>query len=293
MYTADLNFEKDFDEILIEELASLGYPVSTSESADKIRQKYFNLKRRLIDSKPRQVLLSSEFSCPSEHQAGLELVAEKFRTGDDLTPHLSKQLANLEYNDSLLNDWGIYHLHLGTSLESEGSMFIKRTGPVLFTRVEQDKALFISVTPHGSWTNQQMVKVIHDNWPEVIQSYRLNDVIGLSHVPTDAEIGKMRKHGVNSAIEIEPGVVYAPIGGGLTTARTSVEVSLAMIDWNRRLRLYYDYIKNNLQKISEIINEKTGFEGKTLSFKLVVEAGEFFALEQNSKIAFSLGFPGK
>lgn len=293
MYTANLNFEKDFDEILVEELAELGFPVSASESSDKIRQRYFNLKRRLINAKPRQVLLSKEFSCPPEHHAGLDLVTEKFKNGADVTPHLSKQLANLDYNDSLLNDWGIYHLHLGTSLESGGSMFIERTGPVLFARIEYDKALFISVMPHGNWTNQQMVKVIHDNWPEVIQAYRLNDVIGLSHVPTDKEIGKMRKYGVNSAIEIEPGVVYAPIGGGLTTAGTSVEVTMAMIDWNRLLRQYHIYIEKNLQEFGKIVKERSGLDDKNLIFKLVVEAGEFFAFEQKSKIPFSLGFPGK
>ncbi|MEQ8475441.1 hypothetical protein [Fulvivirga sp.] len=289
MYKATLNFDTDFDEILIHELSDHNFSVDPTSDSDKIRMKYFNYKRRLIQPVPRSVLTSKEFNCPAELQKGLEIVKTKIQNGDNLTPHLSKNLTNLDYNDSLLNDWKIYHLHLGEHLEPNGSGFIERAGPVLFVRIEENKALLINILPHGSWTKQQMVKVIHDNWPESIESYLLKDVIGLSHVPTDDDIKDMRKFGVNSAIEIEPGVVYAAIGGGLTSAKTSVEVTMALIYYNRLLPKLQKYVEDNLQEIGKIVTDKTGRENEELSLKLVTQNSEYFVVEQNTGLPFRLG----
>lgn len=289
MYKANLNFDSDFDEILVSELSDYNYLVDPTLDSEKIRMKYFNFKRRLIHQIPRQVLISKEFSCPQELQNGFDLVKQKIENGDNLITHLSKNLTDLDYNDSLLNDWGIYHLHLGENLETNGSGFIQRTGPVLFVRIDKEKALLINVLPHGSWTKQQMVKVIHDNWPESIETYLMKDVIGLSHVPTDDDIKKMRKFGVNSAIEIEPGVIYAPIGGGLTTARTSIEVSMALIHYNRLLPKLQKHIEDNLQEIGKIVTNKTGRTDEELFLKLVIQDSEYYAVEQNTGLSFKLG----
>lgn len=287
MYKSDLNFNSDFDEILINELSDFNYSVDSTLSSEKIRMKYFNFKRRLIHQIPRKVFVSKEFTCPPELLKGLDIVKLKFEKGENLIPHLSKHLTDLDYNDSLLNDWGIYHVHLGENLETNGSGFIQRTGPVLFVRIDKDKALFINVLPHGSWTKQQMVKVIHDNWPESIESYLMKDIIGLTHVPTDDDIKKMRKYGVNSAIEIEPGVVYAPIGGGLTTARTSIEVSMALLHYNRLLPKLQKHIEDNLQEIGKIVADKTGRTDKELFLKLVIQDHEYYAVEQNTGLSFN------
>lgn len=289
MYRAILNFNKDFDEMLITELSDYNFTIDASIESEKLRMKYFNFKRRLIQPIPRQVLISNEFVCPPELQKGFDIVKNKLEKGENLIPHLSKGLTDLDYNDSLLNDWNIYHLHLGESLETSGSGFIQRTGPVLFLRIDNDKALLINILCHGSWTKQQMVKVIHENWPQSIESYRLKDVIGLSSIPTDDDIKLMRKVGINSAIEIEPGVVYAPIGGGFTTAKTSINISLALIHYNKLLPKLQKHIEDNLQEIGKIINEKTGRAEEELFLKLVIQDNEYFAVEQNTGLAFKLG----
>jgi hypothetical protein len=289
MYKCNLNFDIDFDEILKSELSELNYSVGSLTDSEEIRTKYFNFKRRSIKARQRTVLISNEFSCPIELQNGLASIKRKFELGEDLTPHLSKSLTNLDYNDSLLNDWGIHHLHLGEALETNGSGFIVRTGPVLFARIEHDKAYFINVLPHGSWTDQDMVKVIHDNWPESIENYLMKGIIGLVHVPSNEDIKLMRKHGINSGIEIAPSVVYLLMGGGLTTAKTSIEVTRALIYFKKLIPKLQEHIENNLQAFGNIISEKTGQNEDELNFKLTIEDGTFYAVESRANLAFPLG----
>ena len=57
----------------------------------------------------------------------------KIRKGEDLT-HLSKRITDLDYNDALLNDCGIHHLHLGIDVDDSG--FDTRIGPLLFVHFD-------------------------------------------------------------------------------------------------------------------------------------------------------------
>jgi hypothetical protein len=97
-------------------------------------------------------------------QPGIDLVGSKIELGIDLRPHISRKIVDLHFDDDLLNEWDIHHLHLGTTLDANG--FVKRTGPVLFVRFDRQNAYFINVLGHGSWTNQDMIRIIHRKWPE-------------------------------------------------------------------------------------------------------------------------------
>jgi hypothetical protein len=287
VYQVNMNFDKDFVENLIAELADHNINMDLSDDSEKVKINFFNFKKRLITPAPRQVLKSKEFTCSTDQNEGLKLVEDKIIKGEDLLPHLSRQLTNLNYNDSLLNDWGIYHLHLGTIIEPDN--FINRTGPVLFARFDNDKAYLINVMGHGSWTKQQMIKVLHDNWPESIDMYRLKGVIGLSHVPTDDDVKAARKFGVNTSIQLEPGVVFTNIGGGYTTSKKSIEVMQTMIYYNKVIEQLEQYVRDNAEKMGEQLKEEYAFTGTKLTFKLAIENGEYFAIEQNTNVAFSLG----
>lgn len=290
MYTSDLNFDEDFNNILIAELAEKDLHIDCSENSDTIKIKYFNFKRRLISETPRTVLYSKEFIYADDYELGLKLIQSKFENGESLTPHLSKQLFNLDYNDPLLNDWKIYHLHLGTELEVNGSGFVNRTGPLLFVRIDEEKAYFINIMPHSnSWTKQEMVKIIHENWPESIEDYRMNGVIGLEHIPSDEDIKQMRKFGINTSVEIENGVVYMPIGGGLTSAKTSVEVTESLIRYNRLLRDLEQHVQNNLKKIGDVVSKNPKYKSSDLKIKLIITKGIYYAVEQQTGLAFRLG----
>ena len=85
----------------------------------------------IVDTVPRKIIKADEFtSPPPELVDGFNILIDKIKEGIDITPHLSKKLTDLNYDDPLLNDWGIYHLHLGTEFDKRG--FVNRTGPPLY-----------------------------------------------------------------------------------------------------------------------------------------------------------------
>ena len=181
-----------------------------SLSEDDMFHTYFTVTKYLIPQRPRNVLKSGEFICPPEFDEGLSGIETKIRNGDDLNPYLSKSFVNILDNgvqyhlsqnvrntrnsrlDLLYIHWGIHHLHLGRNLESDG--FIERTGPLLFCRFDAENAYFINVFPHSSasWVDQDMIRILHDTWPESIEIYRVRGVSGLSRTITNESVRNLR-----------------------------------------------------------------------------------------------------
>lgn len=185
-----INLYQDWVSLLRSELNKSGY--QDKPYGDKeVSQIYLNRQKRLISQKPREVLKSVTFQCPDKVKEGLNMVENAISKGQDLTPHLSENIRSPKYNDYLLNDWGIHHLHLGTTMRPNG--FIKREGPLLFCRFDENTAYLISIQPHGSWTEQDMIRVLHKNWPESIAHFRLNDTAESTRSISDQDIKVSRE----------------------------------------------------------------------------------------------------
>lgn len=282
-YEVKMEFYSDWISHLQKVLKQAGYTPTTKQ--EEISIQYFNLLRRLISVEPRKVLISEEFSCPPELTSGLNLVKEKIEQGKDLRSHLSRRIVDLDYNDDLLNDWDIYHLHLGSTVDQDG--FIKRTGPVLFARFDEQNAYFINVMGHGNWTNKDMIRIIHRNWPESIERFRIEGV-RLSHSLTDKDRKKLRKD-VISFIELEPGVVYAPPGMGASTAGTGQEVVTASDRYATRIRSYENVIKESIEEISKKAKDEGIILKRELSFVLIINGENVQAYEENHDFNVNLG----
>lgn len=111
----------------------------------------------------------------------------------------------------MLHDFGLHHLHLGTTLARNGR--ITRTGDLLLVLVRPDDAYLVDVRAHGCWSDQDLIEIIHANWPHKLAPYRIN--IPPSGQPlTSAQRANLRRRRMNAAIEMPDGVIYAGIGGG-------------------------------------------------------------------------------
>lgn len=287
-FEIEIDFLSDWANILAKELEVRGYSLLGDEDVNNISHKYFNLQKRLITRQKRKIHIAKEFSCPTEHLAGLENLKDKIQKGEDLRLHLSKKIVELNYDDPLLNDWGIHHLHLGTELDKRS--FIKRTGPVLFSRFDDLNAFFINVMPHGTWSNQEMLRILYRNWPDTFEKYRVNGITGFENNRTDSEIALLRKGNVLSTIEVEPGVVLYPIGGGYMSSGISFEVIMVSDDYIRRISYLEDYVKSNIEKLADNALNQGYSLGQKLKFTLKIDPkSQVLAYEHNSRIAFNIG----
>ncbi len=281
MATAQADFYGDWVETLSERLKKMGHPPQPGSNQEDIAFAYFNLLRRKIPALPRRVECAREFSCPSVMQARLDYLTKKIEHGENLTPHLSTSVGrNAGYNDMLLNDWGIHHLHLGTTFRSDG--FIDRTGPVLFAKFDKDTAYFVKIAEHGEWSDREAVEVLNSNWPHLTQRTKLQGVDSLESQASSDEIALLRKSGVNVILQMPGGSVHAPIGGGYASDGSSIEA----VEQHDRIALSLKKAERILKtQIDEIIADarQSGFDiHENPVFKLLVEPAELFAIESET-----------
>ena len=208
----DIDLPIDLGDICRDRMVQLGYTAKGLDDPEKMVRTYLSVCRRLVSLQPRKVLKAREFSCPPNHLQGLANIESAIRSGDDLTPFLSDQIKHRDFQDKLLLHWGIHHFHLGAKMRSDG--FVKRTDDLLYYRFDKDYAYFIDVLPHGYWTEQNLISILHENWPDSIKHFRLPGVKGDSL--EDEQIQALRAINSNHCIGMKDGVVYAPPGGGTT-----------------------------------------------------------------------------
>jgi hypothetical protein len=276
MATVTLDFCADWMAWADGELRSQGYKRKSGDFMDTCIQLH-NLRRRLLSQRPRAVSVSRELVCPPELQYGYDLVRKKVERGEPLRPHLSRGLTKLEFNDALLNDWGIYHLHLGTTVAPDG--FVDRTGPVLFARFEDDRAYFLLIEPHGAWEAQRLPQVLDANWRQVTAQFSLPGVVKAEYEPTDEDVRLLRKQGITPIITVGSAPL-ASMGGGITCAKTSAQVSFQCIELTKLLRTWEKAVLTQSASQAPYVH---------LVFRLEIRGTEAFAVEKTTGTTFKLG----
>lgn len=186
-----LDFKNDWKEFLVKEMAELGFKYEFSRSLHENTIIYLNAKRRIVSNKPRAIRESKELCIPSEHSEAYDDLKRLISEGGDLQPYLSRKTkkVNANYNDLLLNEWGIHHLH-----------FIPGgTKDVLFVRFMDTDAFVIQALSHGAdhsdvWVNTLLIEILHNNWPERIARYKIEKIKG-EHLITTESLNIRKSHG--------------------------------------------------------------------------------------------------
>lgn len=279
----EIDLSKDWIDYLCNEISAAGYSSEVADSPDELSYKFFNIRKRRVPARTRAVHESSKLSCPQEHQSGYTTLKAKFANGDDVTPHLSKTILSDNYEDCLLNDWGIHHFHLGESI-SNG--FAERTGPLLFALVKDSDIYCIDIKAHGAWSEQVLIRTLHEEWPEAIADYRIKGVLGLAYQPTNDDVAKLRKSGVQTMVQVDEGVVYGPIGGGYSTAGTSVQSRMLADRYRRLVRDIEKHVKESAGIFIEKIREHGLVPESRPRFQLLVDEKGFYVVELGSRVAF-------
>ena len=195
--------------------------------------RYYNISARIPPSRPWQVELSDELQkqlvlLPEGIRKGVELFIAAAEQGLNLLPWLHDGLfANQQ--DDLWNDWGIQHFHLGTQLELSKCCRVRvnRTGNLLYGSYCNEKGVLclIAVFDHESFSKKQLVEIVHQHWPWLIEHARVENVRDICFTPDDPDIRRLRKNQINAVIEVD-GVFYLPMGGGMTLSGHSTKAVL-------------------------------------------------------------------
>jgi len=234
--------------------------------------RYINWQNRLISASPRKVLQSSTFARNPLVQTRSKIIrkiVKDIERGSDLTKYLSrgvrvgfslprdpgkKELHRRPDLDLLLNDWGIHHLHISTTVEADG--FVERDGPLIFAAFKEQTAYLIDVMNHREWTNDHLIKVIVGSWPNAGLAFELKGIIPSEQTYTAEERAQLRGAGLSTCVKID-GRAFMP-NSGISTAGTSTRASMTAMNILRTLKKFEDEVKANLAGVINFIHKNGG-----------------------------------
>jgi hypothetical protein len=267
-----VNFEEDLRLQFADWLAANGYPCDCDLHAVVMR--YQNVTRRIPPQMQWHLSVSDELASkqlPEAIQEGLRLFTEQAERGEDLRPFLSALLRHGDYADLLLSDWGIYHFHLSTKLARRGNRkgLIKGTDELLFAIADPENAMMYLIDIHShetGFTNQDLLRVLEENWPELLDRHALQRVTPSYENLSDEEVELLRSGGINVAYGTPGGRTVAAMGGGITTAKTNMQdVRTAdYLVW--RLRRAEEEVRKGFDSIVVYFEREHGLDKDEVSF---------------------------
>jgi hypothetical protein len=238
----------------------------------EILVKYINWQDRLISASPRTVLQSSNFSenlLVLTRSKTIRKIIKDIERGNDLTKYLSrgvqvgfmlprdpskKELHRRRDLDLLLNDWGIHHLHISTTVEADG--FVKRDSLLIFAAFKQQTAYLIDVMSHRDWTNEHLIQVIVGSWPNAGLAFELKGIIPPKQTWTAEERAQLRGVGLSTSVTIG-GRSFMP-SSGISTAGTSTRASMTAMRILRTLKQFEEKLKANPEEVLNFIRQHGG-----------------------------------
>lgn len=271
-------FEADLVNAIFAAFNDGGIEYTASDRAlDDVLYQYLSLMGKLIGPRPRKVHISKELlakisGSDSESKRLDELVRDmerKFTDGSDVNGHLSKTILKAEYNDMLLNDWKIKHLHLD---KNDSSFFDKNrpmSGDLLFVVVDHDDVYFLDVEPHGTpnvFCLFKYLQIIQNNWEKELL-VQIREIQSISFaVQSDADIKAMRDLRVNIFIYNINGKFYScKFSSGYTMAGQDTSLFREvgrLIKIYQNMDIIYSHLKfrpfviNDMGSIIDVMGEK-------------------------------------
>jgi hypothetical protein len=271
---AKINFFADFKEKITQDIGSLGHPPKDEEDLDTVLKRYLNLLLRIPPTIVWTVRQSKELAnkiLPQQITLGLQQLIEKAESGQDLKPHLSTQSDNPDYKDLMFYDWGIFHFHLGTNPHPKRQGFVERTHDLLFAIADSHTArmYLIDIHPHhGGFTNQDLLRILEENWPEILAPYTIKRCVRLPYNASDRDIDSLRKVGRNPILQTPGGRVLSQMGGGITKARNSSRIKTEADRIKTRVRKLEEWFIQQPDTIADDFNREYGKNWDELEFKL-------------------------
>ncbi len=212
------------------ETARLSVPAEARTDVRGAVVAYLRVLHRSITPRARRVHRSAELRArelvidPRMYGA-LGAVLDEIVAGADINQRLTRRHFKAGFNDRLLNDLGVCHLHLGPR---DGGRDITRThvmsgglDQLLWAVVRNEDVYCLELLPHAAFESFDFARVLYDNWRFLLgpplEGCSVDDDDALS-VPMRSQL---RRVGLFSGIAIR-GELFMP--GGFVKDGTSFDV---------------------------------------------------------------------
>lgn len=279
-----IDLKEDWRNLIINDLISAGYQFDTSQNVEDITYQLYSTQRREITVSPRKIYKSNAFRCPTSLKKSLSIFESDLENGRNVNCYLSRNMKNLDYNDFLLNDWGIHHFHLSTEIDQDG--FKKRSGLLLFAKVTHSAIYFINMLSHGNWTKKNIVNILNENWPDLINKNKLKGITSMTNKIDESIHEKLRKAGITTITELEDGTHIMEMGGGYASDGSSADARIKANNILSLLKKIENNVKEDINYFIQIaLNDGVELIGP-LQFKLEIEEGKIFVSEENKNVRF-------
>ena len=271
--------------VILEDSAILSRRSIASRTIDSLILAYFRALRRFVSNEPRVIYKAKGFVCPPIFVDALSHIEGKITKGENLSAHLSRKLPDISYNDPLLNSWGIQHLHLQTT----------GTKQLLYVYFGKQSAYFIAILDHHSFSEQTLIQIIHDNWPEVLTRFRIAGTVYPRNF-TSKERHQLRKANLEvSMVTVSDGTSYVLMGGGVATSGDNSED----VRYTNRLHEWAHHQTEAIRKqIPEIVAELKTAHGidiiEPIVLRLRIADGTekgWFLVDDNNQFEISIMGP--
>lgn len=203
---------------------------------------WLHYRARRVVSHPRQVVRSNEVEAHRAAHPAIDEIASRLVFGLDVSPWLSNTIrtaGSAPKADLMFNQWRISHFHLGPWIGTPRR--VKRTGPVLFAHIDEVRAIFQDVQPHGSWTRTDLLRILLRIDPTTMQDVGPTGARPL----TDDDHKTLRRKHANGTVDID-GRAYNPPGWGLVGSGGSI-----------RFRVMADFIDHLIERTIREVETNT------------------------------------
>jgi hypothetical protein len=130
-----------------------------------------------------------------------------------------------------------------------------------------------------------IIQLIHESWPDVLKPYRLN-ANGLAYNASDNDIKALRGAGVNTILQVSDGTIYAPLGGGITSAKGSAQAMIQKNKIAKKVKAKERDLPDRLQHIGGLMAKEGAVLPIDPVFKLIRRENKLWVAE--TKTGFEL-----
>jgi hypothetical protein len=180
---------------------------------------FANLLERIPEPVPRIIHKCSRFTCPEQYQEGVDLLESEIKNGNNLLPHLSRDIYDTTKIDKMLSILGITHFHLGTKQHQKKPLLIETTVDILYAFIHKQDCYFIVIDKHGRWLDEELLHLLYNDFPEALSPWKLQGVSLGQDSASDRKF--LWEKNVTTLIPINNEAYIHP-GWGTSTAGTSV-----------------------------------------------------------------------